>query len=324
MLVIIFLLPLRRVRGSMMEKLRKLDWYGSVLTLAWAVLVLLALSWAGSQYSWSSAGVLAPLLIGLALLGVWLHVEAKLVPLPLIPLYIFQNVTVAAAMATTWFNGAAFYGTLYYLPTYFQVVHGASAVRSGVLILPLVLVQTICSFTSGYLVSKTGDYWWNLVFGFSIWTIGLGLMGSTNENSSTAMLAGYQIIIGIGAGQTFQTSLMAIQAAVARKDMATATGMRNFMRMLGGTVALAICSAIVNNIVRSRLSEDGLDGSIIDAVVADPTTVSALGLSADQQASVIIAYCMSSLSSSSSQLKVPQRKASRPASTSCAPAPASR
>jgi hypothetical protein len=232
-IVIIFLLPLRRVRGGMVEKLKKLDWYGGVLTIAWAVLILLAFSWAGTQYSWGSAGVLAPLLVGLALLGVWLYVEAKLMPLPLVPLYVFKDGTVAAAMVTTWFSGAAFYATLYYLPTYFQIVKGASAIHSGVLILPLVLVQTTCAFTSGWLVSKTGDYWWNLVIGFAFWTIGLGLMGSTNENSSDGVLAGYQVIIGVGAGQTFQTSLMAIQAAVSRKDMATVTGMRNFMRMLG-------------------------------------------------------------------------------------------
>ncbi|RSH92821.1 hypothetical protein EHS25_008267 [Saitozyma podzolica] len=288
--VIIFLLPLRRVRGGMVEKLKKLDWYGGVLTIAWAVLILLAFSWAGTQYSWGSAGVLAPLLIGLALLGVWLFVEAKLMPLPLVPLYVFKDGTVAAAMVTTWFSGAAFYATLYYLPTYFQIVKGASAIHSGVLILPLVLVQTTCAFTSGWLVSKTGDYWWNLVIGFAFWTIGLGLMGSTNENSSDGVLAGFQVIIGVGAGQTFQTSLMAIQAAVSRKDMATVTGMRNFMRMLGGTVALAVCSAIINNIVRAKLGVDGIASSVIDQVLSDPTTVSALGLSSAQQSAVIAAY----------------------------------
>jgi hypothetical protein len=83
---------------------------------------------------------------------------------------------------------------------------------------------------------------------------------------------------------------MAIQAAVSRKDMATVTGMRNFMRMLGGTVALAVCSAIVNNIVRERLGADGIASSVIDQVLSDPTTVSALGLSSAQQTAVIAAY----------------------------------
>ncbi len=288
-ITIIFLLPLRRVKGDMMSKLRKLDWYGSILTLAWAVLVLLALSWGGTQYSWSSAPVLVPLLIGIALLGAFLIVEAKLVPLPLIPIYIFRNGTVASAMATTFFSGCSFYATLYYLPTYFQVVLGVSAIRSGVLLLPLVIVQTVFAFTSGILVSKTGDYKTNLYIGFAIWTIGLGLLTTLSPTTSVAKLVGYQIIVGVGAGQTFQTSLIAIQAAVDRKDMATATGTRNFLRMLGGTIALAVCSTIINNTVRSQLESVGL-GEQVSIVLADPTQIYEMDLTPAQQMDVVQAY----------------------------------
>lgn len=98
------LLPIRRVKGSILTKLRRLGWYGSVLTLSWTVLVLLALSWAGSRYPWTSAAVLAPLICGLALMAVFLYVEAKVVPLPLVPMWIFRSQTVAAARATTLFN----------------------------------------------------------------------------------------------------------------------------------------------------------------------------------------------------------------------------
>jgi hypothetical protein len=55
---------------------------------------------------------------------------------------------------------------------------------------------------------------------------------------------------GFGSGQTFQTNLIAIQAAVKRSEMAVATGTRNFVRLLGGTVALAACAAILNNTVK--------------------------------------------------------------------------
>lgn len=145
-MVIAFLLPLKKVHGSVWEKLRKLDYYGSILTLAWAVPFLIALSWGGTMYSWSSAAVIAPLVIGIVLAFVFIFVEMKLVPLPLIPMYIFRNLTVAASMATTFCNGAAFYTTLYYLPQYFQVVRGESPIQSAVDMLPLTFVQVFCSF----------------------------------------------------------------------------------------------------------------------------------------------------------------------------------
>ena len=127
------------------------------------------------------------------------------------------------------------------------------------------------------------------MIGFAVWTIGLGLLSSINENTSIAKLVGYQILVGLGAGQTFQTSLVAIQACVERKDMATATGMRNFVRMLGGTLALTICSSILNNIVRQRLDSE-LSMDMVDRILSDPTTVPSLGLSAAQQLSTIQAY----------------------------------
>jgi MFS family permease len=270
-IIVIFLLPLKRVKGGILKKLRMLDWWGSVLTIAWSILVLLAFSFAGSTYGWKSPAVIAPLVIGIMLLGVWLYVEARVVALPLVPLRIFRIMTVSAMMTTTLFSGMVFYATLYYLPTYYQVVRGESAIRSGVLLLPLVTVQTVTSFVTGFVQSKTGDYWWALTIGFAMWSIGLGLLSTINETTPTAHLIGFQIIDGIGAGQTFQTSLVAIQAAVERKDMAVATGMRNFMRMLGGTLALTICSTIINNLFRGRLSSAGLDADLVNRVVADPT-----------------------------------------------------
>ncbi|UOH80176.1 hypothetical protein LQV05_002825 [Cryptococcus neoformans] len=262
MIIIVFLLPLRRIRGSIIAKIKKLDFYGSILTLAWAAPFLIALSWAGSQYPWDSAAVLVPLLVGLALLGLFIFVEAKMVSLPLVPMHIFKNVSVSACFFTTFMNGLSFYATLYYLPQYFQIVRGASAIRSGVLTLPLMLVQTVTSFTSGIIQSKTGDYWWNLVVGYTIWTIGLGLLSSITPTTSIAKLSGYQIIVGIGAGQTFQTGLVAIQASVERKDMATATGLRNFLRQMGGTIALAACNSIT--------------------ILEDPTQATSLGLTASE------------------------------------------
>lgn len=318
--LVFFLLPLRRVKGSVVTKIRQIDFIGSALTLAWAVLVLLALSWAGNQYAWDSAAVLAPLFIGLALLAVFIFIEIKVIPLPLIPFYILRNMTVSACMLTTFANGCAFYATLYYLPTFFQVVRGASAIRSGVLLLPLVIVQTLCAFVAGIVVSKTGDYWWNMVVGFSIWSIGLGLMSTIGPTTSEAKLAGYQVLIGIGAGQTFQTSLIAIQASVERKDMAVATGLRNFLRMLGGTVALTVCSTIINNIVSSTLRSAGFTDQQLRNILNDPTMISSQ-LSGAQRDTVLQAYCKSlliHLMKASTNLTT-QRTGSMPASTSSFP-----
>jgi MFS family permease len=44
-LVVIFLLPLKRKKGDVIGKLKRIDYLGTLLVLAWAVLILLPISW---------------------------------------------------------------------------------------------------------------------------------------------------------------------------------------------------------------------------------------------------------------------------------------
>lgn len=46
--------------------------------------------------------------------------------------------------------------SMYYLPLYFQAVGGASALGSGLLVLPVTLTQTFTGVLSGVLVRVTG------------------------------------------------------------------------------------------------------------------------------------------------------------------------
>lgn len=146
----------------------------------------------------------------------------------------------------------------------------------------------MCS-SSGYLVAKTGDFKYTLLFGFFVWTIGLGLMSSVGPTTPISHIYAYEVIVGIGAGPTFQTSLIAIQASVERRDMAIATGCRNFLRMLGGTVALAISGAIMNNIARSRLA-GVFDSAMVTVILQAPTELVQHGLDAAQVSFVREAY----------------------------------
>lgn len=64
-------------------------------------------------------------------------------------------------------------------------------------------------------------------------------------------MVGFQILSAVGSGSTFMTGLIAMQASLPRDQMAVAPGVRNFLRLLGGTIALATSAAILNNSVKS-------------------------------------------------------------------------
>lgn len=84
--------------------------------------------------------------------------------------------------------------------------------------------------------------------------MGLGLFSTLDENSGLGKQIGYAIITGFGVGQTLQPSLIAIQAGVSRRDMAVVTSFRNFIRNLGATLGLAVAGTIINNTLRSSLT----------------------------------------------------------------------
>ncbi|KAJ5907415.1 hypothetical protein N7495_000097 [Penicillium taxi] len=272
LVVAVFALPLKPVTVCKKLQFKQIDYLGCTAMLLSAVLILLPISWGGTQYAWNSAAVIAPLVIGIVSLGVFILVEIKIAALPLIPMHIFKIPTVAGASTVSFFSGFMFYANLYYLPQFFQVILSASPIKSGVLLLPLIVIQSIVSFTSGFIVSKTGNYTINLRVGFIIWTIACGLLSTINPNTSIAKLVGYQILSGVGSGQTFQTALIAIQAGVKTNEMAVATSTRNF-------------------VLQTELSSV-ISVSALKAIVADPTQISStsLGLTGSQKSAAIQAY----------------------------------
>ncbi|GAD92326.1 MFS drug transporter [Paecilomyces variotii No. 5] len=271
-LCVIFVMPLRPVQGSWKKKLKAIDFLGVILTLSASTLIVLGLTWAGGDYQWKSVHVIVTLVIGGVLWVLFFLWEWKGHPLPLIPLHIFKSRIVNGACLTMFVNGWNFVVQVYYIPTFYQLLYGYSAVKSATLLLPITLIQTFSSTLSGLIVTWTGRYRENLLFGWICWAVGLGLYSTLDSSSSLGKQVGYGVLTGFGVGQTLQPSLVAIQAGVSRKDMAVVTGARNFIRNLGGTIGLAIAGTIINNSLRSAFSTVNFHVSEteVNSIINDP------------------------------------------------------
>ncbi|KAI5803074.1 MFS general substrate transporter [Geopyxis carbonaria] len=269
-LCVIFFMPLRKVEGSWKAKLQAVDFFGAALTLAGSTLLILGLTWAGAEYPWDSAQVIATIVGGFFVSMSFVAWQWKGSKYPLMPLHIFEQKMVNGACLTMFVNGWNFIVQIYYIPTFYQLAYGYSAVKAGSLLLPLVLVQTFSSTFSGLIVTWRGRYRESIILGWVIWAIGLGLFSTLDEKSGLGKQIGYALLTGFGVGQTLQPSLIAIQAGVARKDMAIVTATRNFVRNLGGTFGLAIAGTILNNTLRMRLIPLGYSASHIRHVLDSP------------------------------------------------------
>ncbi|KAL0575836.1 hypothetical protein V5O48_006126 [Marasmius crinis-equi] len=274
--VVVFVLPLKPVEGDMRRKLLAVDYLGALLTLVSSTMIILPLIWGGVTFPWSSAVVLAPLFCGFFVVILFCLWEWKGARLPIVPMYIFKHSTVSGVYIVMFVNGFCFFSALYYLPQYFQAVLGYSPIRGGIFLIPVVISQMVASWISGLIVSRTGRYrevsFKTIVnSGFALLAISSGCISTITSRTPKAVQVIFMLLTGCGGGMTLQTTTVAVQASVARKDMSVVTAFRNFMRNVGGALSLAVASSLINNALRSSMKGLSLPSDTISTIIDDPS-----------------------------------------------------
>ncbi|KAK7025996.1 hypothetical protein VNI00_015827 [Paramarasmius palmivorus] len=272
--VVVFVLPLKPVEGDIRRKLLVVDYLGAVLTLAASTMIMLPLIWGGVTFPWSSAVVLGPLCSGFFVVVLFCLWEWKGAKLPIVPMYIFKHMTVCGVNLVMFVNGFTFFSALYYLPQFFQVVLGYSPIRGGLFLIPVLISQMAASWVAGMIVSRTGRYRTIVITGFACLAIGCGCLSTITSQTPRAVMVVLMILAGCGGGQTLQTTTVAVQASVPRKDMSVVTAFRNFIRMLGGALSLAVASSLINNSLRTSMKSLSLPDSTISMIIDDPSLLS--------------------------------------------------
>ncbi|KAF2721315.1 general substrate transporter [Polychaeton citri CBS 116435] len=246
---------------SLGEKLSRIDFIGNAMFVSSTVAVLIAITWGGTAYAWDSSHVLVPLVLGFAGLGLFVAYEWKVAKNPSLPRLAIMNCTAATVLAVTFLHTTCTYWTFYFMPIYFQGVHGISPFWSGVDTLPLFAGIFPFAITGGILLSKFGRYKPLHLVGMAIVTISFGLLSILDQTSSKAAWACFQLLCATGSGLMIAILLPAMQAPLDENLVALTTGVWTFVRGFGTVWGVTIPSAIFNNECRSRstsLSDENL------------------------------------------------------------------
>lgn len=270
MLMILAFLRVRYNREmSFRERIARIDYIGNLILVGSTVAVLYALSYGGGELPWSSPRVIAPLVIGLAGLGLFLWFERTGFAWdPVVPARLFESRTTGAIFAATFLNSALVYWALFFLPVYFQAVLGSSAERAGVQLLPAVLVALPGAVVAVLLLSRWGRYKPLHLVGFAVQTLGMGLFTLLDEESTTAEWVIFQCLVAFGSGFVLNTLLPAVQAQLDEANQAATTAAWSFMRSFGSIWGVAIPAAIFANRF-SVLAATGITDPAVRAVFAD-------------------------------------------------------
>jgi EmrB/QacA subfamily drug resistance transporter len=223
-----------------------IDWLGAGVLAAGVGSLLLGLVWGGKDYPWTSVHVISALVLAAAFLTVFGIVERRAAE-PILPFDILRNPIVAGSIGCMALVGMAMFGTISYVPLFVQGVIGTSATSSGVVLTPLMLGAVTTSLLTGQLISRTGRYRWNVVFGPLVLAIGMYLLSRMNVHTTNGEAARDMVIAGIGIGSMMQVFVISVQNAVSRAHIGSATALTQFSRQMGATIGVTVIGAIVNH-----------------------------------------------------------------------------
>jgi EmrB/QacA subfamily drug resistance transporter len=225
------------------RRAHRLDLFGAALMMAAAIPLLLALTWGGTRYAWLSPTM--ALLIGFSA-ALWLAFSWRLTSAgePFLPLEILKNQVVRWGTAANTCALGAQTGLIIFLPLYFELVHGLSASNSGLALIPIVLLTTPGSISSGRAMMYLTHYKRAPMISTSFGVLAMAAMAW-----EPAMSLGWAIVlqgvVGFAVGSIFPVGTVSIQNAVHPSQIGTATGIMNFFRSLGSALVVAVLGAII-------------------------------------------------------------------------------
>jgi predicted MFS family arabinose efflux permease len=205
-----------------------------------------------NDWGWGSARTLAGLALAAVLLVGFVWIERRHEN-PLVPLRIFSNRSLAAADATMLLVAAALFCVFFFCTLYLQQVLGYNALKTGIAYLPLSLTL----IASSALASQVVDRFTPkpvLVLGLLIATVGFALFTRLQPDGNYAgQVLPAMVVMAIGLGMVFVPVTIAATTGVAAEDSGLASGLLNTTQQVGGSLGLAVLSAISTSRITSEL-----------------------------------------------------------------------
>lgn len=247
-----------------------IDFLGAALLVSGITCILLATTWIGVVDEGPSRAVVS-LSLGIALLFAFILQETRTAE-PIMPMRLFRNRSFNTFGTLAIIAGFAMFGSIAFLPLFLQIVMGASATESAVLLLPFLIGIPVASAASGKAITALGKYRIFPIAGTAAMFLGFYLLGATDADTPRAAAAGYLFVLGTGTGLVMQVLVLAVQNSVEYRDLGIATSSIIFFRSLGGAFGTSILGAVLTTRLSSQMPRTawdatarGMEGGLLEA-----------------------------------------------------------
>ncbi|MFJ5043418.1 MFS transporter [Streptomyces sp. NPDC088719] len=234
----------------------KVDYLGASLIAAGVSLLLLWVTFVGTDFDWISWQ--SGLMVGgsVLILGAAVLVETR-VKEPVVPMHVVRRRDPALAIVASLAVGMAMFGGAVFLGQYFQIGRGYSPTEAGLLTIPLMAGVLVSSTVAGRLVSKTGKVKPFIVAGVIVLALGFLGLSFIDHRTSLVLVSLGMLGVGVGVGMSMQNLVLVLQNTVPLSEIGAASGAITFFRSLGGTMGVSVLGAVLAHQVATRIT-DGL------------------------------------------------------------------
>lgn len=226
----------RYVTETVEIKNQRLDVIGQILAFLSLFFLTHSVIDAGMQ-GWGDKNVLVGLAIALLAVILFLINEAY-VASPMIPLSLFRNRILSAAVVLGMLSNLTFYALIFVLSIYFQKVKGYTPTQTGIALLPFTVIM-LANIASGYL-AKHFSLRMSVIVGGLLSALSFALLHGINEDTAYLRILPSLLLLAIGSGISTPALTSAILGSVDSSRSATASAIFNASRQIGSALGVAL------------------------------------------------------------------------------------
>lgn len=228
------------------------DLVSAAAVTAGLVAVVTGLSQAAT-WGWTSPATLGALVAGLALIGLFVRLEAR-AQHPLVPPRLFRSRTVVVGNVVMLLTGIALLGLFYFLSLYEQIVLGYGPTTAGLAQLPLAVALIVAAGGAAPMMTRFGPRV-VLTAGLVGLSAGLTWFGFAPTDGRFLMnILGPSLLVGIGLGTAFVPATSIAVTGVSPHDAGVAGGLVNTSQQIGGALGLAALATLASSRTQAAAS----------------------------------------------------------------------
>ncbi|PHH93101.1 hypothetical protein CDD83_953 [Cordyceps sp. RAO-2017] len=263
------------LRTFSLELFWLLDVIGLIFMIALFALILVPLTIAGGfQNQWRSAHVIAPLVVGVVCIPVFVLWELR-APHPLVPFSLMKDRSVWAPIGIAIFLNFAYTMQSDFLFTVLQVAFDFSVAAAT-------RITSLYAFTSvivGPIIGLTVYYVRRLkvfvVAGTALYMVAFGLLihyRGAPSGSSRAGVIGAQVLLGIAGGMFPYTAQASLQVGLKHENLAVMTGIYLAVYNIGSALGNTVSGAMWTQLLPAKLDETlaGVNSTLAAVAYANP------------------------------------------------------